>query len=295
MKELTSKQADFILFFVAFFWGTGFAVTKIGLEVFSTVQLMFFRFFIASAISLIVFNKNMKKLNKRDLKAGIIMGIFLSTGYVFQTFGLQGTTAGNSAFLTGTNVVMVPFFYWLVSKRKPGNNNLLAALLMFIGIILLTVDFENFGKFNLSDMLTFFCAIAFAWHIVVTGIFASDKDPYVISTVQMATCAVIFFVMMLFDKSPLIINTKGILSMTYLSLVTTMLCFLMQTVGQKYTTSSHAAIILSLESVVGSVFGVIFLGEKYTIITLFAFVIIFLSILMAEVGYEWMFKKEILE
>jgi len=28
MKELSPKQADFILFFVAFFWGTGFIVTK---------------------------------------------------------------------------------------------------------------------------------------------------------------------------------------------------------------------------------------------------------------------------
>jgi len=63
---------------------------------------------------------------------------------------------------------------------------------MFIGIILLTVDFDNFGQFNLSDMLTFLCAIAFAWQIVVTGIFASDKDPYVISTVQIVTCTVIF-------------------------------------------------------------------------------------------------------
>ena len=292
MKDLSTKQADFMLFFVAFFWGTGFAVTKIGLEVFSTVQLMFFRFFIAAVVSLIIFNKNMKKMNKRDLKAGIIMGIFLSTGYVFQTFGIQGTTAGNSAFLTGTNVVMVPFFYWLVSKKKPGNNNLIAALLMFIGILLLTVDFKNFGHFNLSDMLTFMCAVAFAWHIVVTGIFSSDKDPYIIATVQLTTCAVIFLVMMLFDKSPLVMNAKGIFSMAYLSLVTTLLCFLMQIIGQKYTTSSHAAIILSLEAVVGSIFGVVFLGEKYTVIMIFAFMVIFASILMAEVGLDWLFKKK---
>jgi len=290
MKQLSSKKADLILFFVAFFWGTGFTVTKIGLEVFSTVQLLFFRFFIASILSLLIFNKNMKFMNKKDLKAGIIMGIFLSTGYIFQTFGLQGTTTGNSAFLTGTNVVMVPFFYWLVSKKRPGNNNLIAAMLMFVGIILLTVDFENFGVFNFSDMLTFFCAILFAGHIVATGIFAHDKDPYVIATIQMTTCTVIFLVMMIFDKSPLTINVKGVLSMGYLSIVTTMICFILQTIGQKFTTSSHAAIILSLESVVGSIFGVIFLKEKYTTIMIFAFVIIFISILIAEVGYDWLMR-----
>lgn len=292
MKQLSSRRADVMLFFVAFFWGTGFTVTKIGLEVFSTIQMLFFRFLIATLVSFILFNKNMKKMNKQDLKSGIVMGIFLALGYVFQTFGLEGTTAGNSAFLTGTNVVMVPFFYYLVSKKKPGLNNTLAAILMFLGIILLTVDFNNFGKFNYSDMLTFLCAISFAWQIVVTGMFASDKDPYVISTIQMTTCAVIFFAMMFFDNAPLVINTKGVLSMAYLSIVTTMMCFLMQTVAQKYTQTSHAAIILSLESVVGSIFGVIFLDEKYTVIMIFAFIVIFLSILLAEVDFGWLFKKK---
>ncbi len=291
MKLLSSKQADIMLFFVAFFWGTGFTVTKIGLEVFTTMQLLSIRFIIATIVSFILFHKNMKKANRQDLKAGIIMGIFLALGYVFQTVGLEGTTAGNSAFLTGTNVVMVPFFYYLVSKKKPGLNNTVAAGLMFIGIILLTVDFNNFGKFNFSDMLTFLCAISFAWQIVVTGIYASDKDPYVISTIQMTTSAVIFSVMMFFDKTPLTINLKGVVSMAYLSVVTTMLCFLMQTVAQKYTQTSHAAILLSLESVVGSIFGMIFLGEKYTVVMLFAFALIFLSILTAECDLGSLFKN----
>ncbi len=291
MKEMTSKKADLMLFFVAFFWGTGFTVTKIGLDVFSTVQMLFFRFFIATIASFILFNKKMKKTNIKDLKAGIVMGIFLSLGYIFQTVGLKGTTTGNSAFLTGTNVVMVPFFYWLVSRKRPGRNNTVAAILMFLGIILLTVNFESLGKFNIYDMLSFLCAISFAWQIVVTGIFASEKDPYIISTIQMSSCTVIFLIAMLFDKSPLAINLKGIFSMAYLSIVTTMLCFLMQTIGQKYTQTSHAAIILSLESVVGSIFGVIFLKEKYTLIMIIAFAFIFASILIAELGFDWIYKR----
>ncbi|WP_326908605.1 DMT family transporter [Sedimentibacter sp. MB31-C6] len=292
MRALTSKQADLMLFFVAFFWGTGFAVTKIALDIYSTVQLLFIRFIIASIVSLIIFNKNIRNMNRSDLKSGVIMGVFLAAGYIFQTFGLEGTTAGNSAFLTGTNVVMVPFFYWIITKKKPVFNNLIAAILMFIGIILLTVDFKNFGKFNLSDMLTFFCAISFAWHVVVTGIFASDKNPYTISTIQMTTCAVIFLIMMILEGKPITYNFKGALSMGYLSLITTMLCFMMQTIGQKYTSTTHAAIVLSLESVIGSIFGVLFLKENYTIITILAFVIIFISILFAEVGYDWLFRTK---
>lgn len=292
MKDLTAKQADLMLFFVAFFWGTGFTITKIALELYTTTQLLFIRFVLATVVSLIIFNKKMRKVTKSDVKAGIIMGLFLAIGYVLQTFGLEGTTAGNSAFLTGTNVVMVPFFYWLVTKVKPGRNNIIAAGLMFVGIILLTVDFDNFGKFNIWDFLTFLCAISFAWQVVVTGIFASDKDPVVISTLQLLTCTVIFLVMMLVESQPVTMNVKGAASMLYLSLITTMLCFLMQTIGQKYTSTTHAAIILSLESVIGSILGVMFLKEKYSVLTVVGFCVIFIAVLTAEVGFDWLLKRK---
>lgn len=292
MKDLTAKQADLMLFFVAFFWGTGFTVTKIALDIYTTTQLLFIRFIIAAAVSLVIFNKKMRKVTKADVKAGVVMGLLLAIGYVLQTVGLEGTSAGNSAFLTGTNVVMVPFFYWLITKIKPGKNNIIAAVLMFVGIILLTVDFENFGKFNLWDFLTFLCAISFAWQVVATGIFASDKDPVVISSLQLVTCTVIFFVMMLFENQPVAINVKGAASMLYLSLITTMLCFLMQTMGQKYTTTSHAAIILSLEAVIGSLFGMLFLKEKYSFVTIIGFGVIFLAVMIAETGYDWLLKRK---
>lgn len=292
MKDLTSKQADLMLFFVAFFWGTGFTVTKIALDIFTATQLLFIRFVIASTFSFIVFRKKLMNIKKSDIKAGTIMGFFLAVGYVLQTIGLEGTSAGNSAFLTGTNVVMVPFFYWLVTKKKPGKNNVIAAALMFAGIILLTVDFQNFGKFNLWDFLTFLCAISFAWQVIATGIFASDKDPAVISTLQLFSCTIIFFIMIIIERQPIVWNVKGAASMLYLSLVTTMLCFLMQTIGQKYTSTTHAAIILSLESVIGSMLGVFFLKEKYSAVTIVGFAIIFFAILIAELGYDWLFKRK---
>lgn len=89
MNKLSSLQADLVLFLIAFLWGTGFAVTKIGLDFFSPVKLLFFRFLIASVVSVIFFYKNLKKTNKNDLKSGIIMGIFLSVAYIFQTVGLK--------------------------------------------------------------------------------------------------------------------------------------------------------------------------------------------------------------
>lgn len=49
-----------------------------------------------------------------------------------QTYGIRITSSGNCAFLTGTNVVMVPFLSWALTK-KPGRSNLFSALMMFAG------------------------------------------------------------------------------------------------------------------------------------------------------------------
>ncbi|MEL7646512.1 MAG: DMT family transporter [Sedimentibacter sp.] len=290
MKKLTARQADLMLFFVAFFWGTGFSVTKAGLQYYTISQLLFLRFGIAAIVSIAVFRNKIRKITKSDLKAGLIMGVLLAFGYIFQTVGLEGTTTGNSAFLTSSSVVIVPFFFWIVTRKKPGRNNIISAVLMFAGIILLTVDFDNFGKFNKWDFLTFIGSILFAWQLVATGIFAEDKDPAVISTLQIATSAVIFMVMTVVERKTVAFSVQGTLSMGYLSLVTTMLCFLMQTTGQKYTSTTHAAIILSLESVIGSIIGVIFLNEKYSSLTIVAYAVIFAAILAAELGFEWILK-----
>ena len=74
-----------------------------------------FRFIVASTVlGAIVFKT--KNATKEDIKAGLIIGLFLFAGFATQTVGLQYTEAGKQAFITATNVVMVPFIYWGISK-----------------------------------------------------------------------------------------------------------------------------------------------------------------------------------
>lgn len=293
MKTLTSKQADFTMLIVAFIWGSGFVVTKNSLDSLSAMQIMFYRFFTAGIISLIFFRKRLKKLNKKDIVSGSIMGFFLATGFVFQTVGLIYTSAANNAFLTSTSVVMVPFVYWITIRKKPKTNNLVAAFMMMIGIFLLTFDFEHFGEFNKGDFMTVLGAILFAFHIVATGKFVKETDPILLSTVQIVFAAIYFGIILVFDSSSMPVHLSNIGGSIYLGLMSTFICFAMQTTAQKFTSSSHAAIILSLESVFGSVLAIILLNEDYNFIMFIGFLVIFLSILIAEIGDKFIGKKEI--
>ncbi|SHJ42326.1 Permease of the drug/metabolite transporter (DMT) superfamily [Dethiosulfatibacter aminovorans DSM 17477] len=293
MKKLTSKQADLTMLIVALIWGSGFVVTKNSLDTLSAMQIMFYRFLTAGIISSVFFRKRLKGMNKRDMVSGSIMGFFLATGFVFQTVGLIYTSAANNAFLTSTSVVMVPFVYWITIRMKPKTNNIIAAFMMLIGIFLLTFDFEHFGDFSKGDFLTILGAVFFAFHIVSTGKFVENKDPIVLSTVQIVFSTAYFGVILLFDKSSMPVSMANIGGSVYLGVMSTFVCFALQTTAQKFTSASHAAIILSLESVFGSILAILFLKEGYNCIMLIGFVVIFMSVLIAEVGDKYIGIKKV--
>ena len=70
--------------------------------------------------------------------------------------------------------------------------------------------------------------------------------------------------------------------MLYLGLLSTMFAYLLQNIGQKYTKPATAALLLSLESVFGMLFSVIFLHEVLTAKMIVGCVIIFVSIVFSE-------------
>src|SRR3712207_9463332 len=62
-----------------------------------------------------------------------------------QTVGLSYTTASKNAFLTGTYVVLTPFFAWIFTKKMPRKQVYLSCFLSLTGIFLLSWSGENFS------------------------------------------------------------------------------------------------------------------------------------------------------
>jgi len=290
---LTGKKtlyADLSLLLVAVVWGSGFVVTKNALDHVTPYYLLFFRFIISTIILSVIFFNKIRKASIKDIKAGVIIGLFLFAGFAMQTVGLQYTEAGKQAFITATNVVMVPFIYWGISKKRPDKFDLAAAFLCLVGIGILSLN-SNL-TIGYGDFLTFLCAIMFACHISSTGYFAKESDPYVISIVQLGTAGILSFIFaILFEGTKMNIQTQTLIPILYLSLFSTMFAFLVQTVAQKYTNSTHAAIILSLEAVFGSTFAIIFLKEPFTVRFLIGCMAILISVITSETKWEFLKLK----
>lgn len=157
MENKKSLYADLSLLFVAIIWGSGFVVTKNTLNHITPYYLLAYRFMISFLLMALVFFKRLRKAKLEDLKAGLLIGIFLFGGFATQTVGLNYTTAGKQAFITASNVVMVPFIYWGISKKKPDIYDVVAAVLCFTGIGILS--FESGLRMGYGEFLTFICAI----------------------------------------------------------------------------------------------------------------------------------------
>lgn len=271
----------------AMIWGFAFVVVKNSLDAIGPTYLLAFRFTIASLVLAIIFHKRLKNLNKPVLLEGAVLGGCLFIAYLLQTVGLQYTTAGKNAFLTTIYVVLVPFLHWMLNRKRPKGRCIGAAFLAVIGIGLLSLKGDL--TMNLGDVMTLFCGISFAFHMVYIDKYTEKHDPVTLTVLQLSVVAVLSWI-----AAPLLdgrfpeaaFQVDVIVSMLYLGILSTMVAFLLQNVCQKYTSPSTASLVLSLESVFGVVFSVIFLKEYFTGRMVAGCILIFAGILLAELDFS---------
>lgn len=294
MKYVDPKKsviADISLFIVAIMWGGGFVATKDALDSAAPFYIIAMRFIIAALLLSIVFFKRIKKISKKDIVGGTVVGIFLFGGFATQTIGLQYTTPGKQAFITAAYVVMVPFLYWIVNKKRPDMYSTIAAFLTLIGIGFLSLQSSLcIGK---GDFLTLICAILFACHIVAIGFYTSNLDPIRLTIIQLGVCGIFSLICaIIFEPFPKNIGFNGTMSILYLAIFSTMLGLIIQNIAQKYTYATHAAIILCLESLFGSILSVIILGEIFNLKMIWGSAFIFVAVIISETKLEFLKPKK---
>lgn len=288
--------SKFLLLLVAIIWGSGFIGSQMALDAqLSSAFIMFVRFAIATLIIGVVFFKDLKKNLKREhLKGGILIGLFLFLAFYVQTVGLKYTTPSNNAFITASNVVMVPFIWWVISKKRPSIKIFVSSFLCLIGIGILSLNFSQGFSFQVGDLLTLLCAFLFACQIVATGILAKQMDTKVVVFLQFAVATVCGFIMfMLTDRNfTAFASPKGMAAVIYLGVFSTCLCYFLQTTAQQHVDSSKAAIILATESLFGTIFSVALGYDRLTINMVIGGMIILASIILPELQLSKKVEKK---
>lgn len=276
------------LILVTVIWGGGFVASDIALESMKPFQIMMVRFLLASVLMGVISRgqrKSEEKLKDRAgaIKAGVLMGVTLFMGFAFQIIGLQYTTPSKNAFLTALNVVIVPFIAFVILKKKIGAKGIIGAVMSVLGVALLSLN----GSFTVSlgDGLTLFCAVGFAFQIFFTSEFVKKYPASVLNMVQMFTAFVLSAIsLMIFGENDFQVTTQGWLSALYLGVVSTTICYLLQTACQKYIDETKAAIILSMESVFGTIFSILILHEVVTVRMVIGCAVILAAVIISNMS-----------
>ena len=269
-------------------WGSTFIIFKDAMNGLPPLFILAFRYLVATVILSAVFFKKLRLINKTYLWQGAVLGVFLAAAYIFQTYGLQGTTPGKNAFLTAVYCVLVPFVSWAFFGGRPDRFNFLAAATCLAGIGFVSLD----GDLSVmpGDWLTLVGGVFFALHIAFVARFNSDKDAVTLTLVQFFTAGVICGAGSLcFETLPSSVPPAAWTEIIYLAVCGTAVAMLLQNVGQKYVSSSSAAIILSLEALFGVLFSVIFGYENLSVKLVIGFALIFFAIITSET--KWKFVR----
>ncbi|MEK4522019.1 DMT family transporter [Psychrobacillus sp. FSL W7-1493] len=284
-------KGELLMIITAVMWGSGFVGMSVGLEHWSVMQLMALRFTLATVLLAIIFSKKLKLISKSVFWKGAILGAILFIAFSLQTLGLEFTTPSKNAFLTAINVIIVPIIAYIIYKRRFDYFEILAAIIAIVGIGFLSL--QDSLTINLGDMLSILCAFAFAFDIFYTNIFVKKEDALALTIVQFFVASIFSWIgVLILGEIPTSASVEGVLTIIYLAVFCTLIAYVCQNIGMQYADPTKSALILSTESLFGTFFSVLLLGEILTGRMIFGSCLIFTAIIIAEVKPS--FKKSII-
>ncbi len=280
-KELL---ACFGLVFATICWGISFVFVKTTVEVMPPLYLLGIRFLAGGVIIALIFWRRFIKASTTLIVHGSLIGLLLFTAEVFQTYGIKYTTAGKNAFLTAVYVILVPFFHYFFNKVKPRLRYVIAAVIGFwgIGLISLTEDFTV----SLGDWLTLVCGIFYAFQIILISVYAANEDPIVLVIWEFLITGVLSFAAAPFVSGAMassMFTFDSVIGLAYLIVFSTILGYGLQLVCQKYAPPAPAAIIMGMEAVFGALASYILLGETMTQKMITGCVMMVAAMMMVEI------------
>ena len=290
-------KGNLILLLTAILWGTGFISQKLGNEVMPPMTFNAVRQLMAGVVLTPLVLRGLRssgylslqnntavrirERKKRLLKAGVLCGIFMLIGTATQQIGLLTVSAGKSGFISSIYIVFTPLFSVIVGSKVKRRTVICIAIAM-LGFAVMSLK-DGFSGATPGDWLTLVSAAGFAAQIVAVNCFVDKDNAVIISQLEFFFCGALGLVIALILEGPSIgAVLAGVPVLLYQTFVPTAGGYTLQIIGQKYTDSSSAALIMSLEAVFAMIFGAIFLHEIMSVREMAGAAIIFAATILGQ-------------
>ncbi|MDO9515588.1 MAG: DMT family transporter [Syntrophales bacterium] len=280
--------ADLLLLLTTLFWGVTFVVVKQAVEQVGVFLFLSQRFVLAFLVLLVICLVARRPVRREDLTRGVVLGALLFGAFAFQTMALLHTTASNTAFLTGLNVVLVPIIGAAFLRHAVTINMKLGVVLATAGLFLLCTN-GNWG-FNRGDILGITCAICIALHLIFTGRFARTSDVYWLTTIQIGIVGLLSSLVAYGEGSEILVWHPEILwALVICVLFATIFAFLVQTSMQRFTSPTHTALIFCMEPVFAALYAYWAIGERFGARGLIGAALILTGMVISEISFPGYF------
>ena len=301
MSKLQIRNS-LLLLLTATVWGMGFVAQSVGMEYVGVFTFTSVRSFIAGIV-LIPCIWFLNKINKKEkaeteledgqstsqktlLLGGICCGVLLAIASSLQQIGVQYTTVGKAGFITAFYIIIVPIL-GIFMKKRCAPTVWIGVVFALAGLYCLCITEGAIGGsgalIQKGDFYVFLCALAFSFHILCIDYFSEKTDGVKMACIQFFVCGIITAVPMFLLEQPslqaLLIAWKPVL---YAGAVSSGVGYTLQIVGQKGMNPTVASLILSLESVVSVIGGLVILGQMLSRRELIGCVLMFVAIILAQ-------------
>ena len=279
-----------ILLLTAIIWGFAFVAQSVGMDYVGPFTFNCVRFFIGGVV-LIPCISILKKYNgaegqkketdsRTEWIGGICCGVALAAASCLQQIGIMHTTVGKAGFITACYILLVPVF-GLFFHKKCGILVWIGVVLAVAGLYFLCID-ENL-TIGRGDLTVFLCAIVFAIHILVIDHFSPKVDGVRMSCIQFFVSGILCLVPTVLLEHPHMVQLLAAWQpILYAGVLSCGVAYTLQIIGQKGMNPTVASLILSLESVISVLAGILILHQTPTSREVLGCILMFTAILLAQ-------------
>ena len=285
---MSHMKANFLMLIASLIWGTAFVSQTTGMGFIGPFTFSFARFFLAALTVLplaLYFEKQNFEIffkNKNFIYLSLFAGLALFGGMGLQQYALLKSQIANASFLSTLYVPIVSLISRFIFKSRLHWIVWIAVLLCIYGSYLLSSN--QALEIQKSDSLLFIAAVCFAIHIILIDVFMKQfYSPFTFGFIQYAVVFLCSTILAFTFENPTLANIKlEWFELVYTGVASAGIGYTLQIIAQSKASPAPAAIILSMESVFGTIAGWILINQVLDTNKILGCIAIFIGVIIVQ-------------
>lgn len=271
-------------------WGTTFISTKLLLQTFQPVEILFYRFVIGFFALLVACPKRLKTKSWKEEVTFAAAGFSgLCLYYLLENVALTYTLASN----VGVIISIAPFFtallvhFFIKSEEKIPIVFYVGFVVAMLGIACISFNGAKLSLNPIGDLLAVFAAFVWAVYSLLTRRIGKFGYSIILSTKRTFFYGILFMIPIMFYKNYRIdisrfMNQTVLFNILYLGLGASALCFATWNFAVKELGAVKTSVYIYLVPVITVIMSWLILGETLTVLSAAGTVLTLIGLFLSE-------------